>query len=83
MKDIISKINESQTTGRNIQDYGKSWTTEWTPEYFIDMFTFFVNGLSKGLEDDLNAYKNNIKQYAKVKENIKLIEEVKKLINKK
>lgn len=82
MKRLNAYINESQTSSKNIQNYGKSWTIEWMPDQFNEMLNFFISGLSEGLEDNLKAYKNNIKEFAATKENIKLIEEIKNLINK-
>ena len=42
MNSLEEYINESKTTGKNIQNYGKSWTTEWTPEHFKQMLGFFI-----------------------------------------
>ena len=37
---------------------GKSWTTEWAPEYFKQILGFFINSVEEGLKENEKYYKD-------------------------
>jgi len=53
------KINESQTKLSNIENYGKTWVTEYEPHMFEQLLTSLLNGIKKGLNENLKYYKED------------------------
>ena len=75
MKSFEEYLNESKTTGKNIQNYGKSWTTEWTQQYFKQMLGFFINGVEEGLKENEKYYKAT-----DIESQLKLVNDIKELL---
>lgn len=49
LKDTI-KIDESKTSSQNIENYGRTWISEWGPEYCGNVLSWFIKGVKTGME---------------------------------
>ena len=73
LKDTM--LNESRTRFEDIQNYGESWINEWGLDYFVNVLSFFVKGMKKGLNE-------NSRYFIKDKEDEKFIKRCTDFINK-
>ena len=58
MKDITNFLNESKTDLIKIEQYAKSWTTEWDPQAFFSLVSNILAGLQRGVEENKKYYKD-------------------------
>ena len=48
LKDTL--INESKTKPQNIENYGRTWLSEWGPSYCANILSWYIKGVKEGME---------------------------------
>lgn len=78
MKDLKDTlIKESKTKPQDIENYGKSWVSEWGSDFCGNILTWFINGVKQGME----KYHNDDPKFQK--RCMDCIEDILKEINEK
>lgn len=74
-------IDESVTKLNDINNYGKTWTTEHDTIEFEDMIKNFLNGALAGLEENLKAYEGSDSDISTIESDTKLVKKLLDIID--
>ena len=74
----IININESKTKSEEITNYGRTWVSEWGPDFCGNILSWYIKGVKEGM----NKYKADDAKFQKRCEDCidKLLETINKEI---